>query len=129
VVDNPITSKPGIIMLASFSLSRVSILSSLMMTAGMVKSAKSHKREMALFVTYTIPHCKHSNLSAFASNAYGQRAVTGEQWNIINAICGSQSAVMVAAVMRIAQVNLRWRSAIRAKKARPESLQISRLAV
>lgn len=84
---------------------------------------------MALFVTYTIPHCKHLNFSAFTSNAYGQRAVTGEQWKMIKAICGSQSAVMVAAVMRIAHVSLRWRSAIRAKKARPESLQISRLVV
>jgi hypothetical protein len=94
-------------MLASFNLSRVSILSSLMMTAGMVMSAKSHKREMALLVTYTMPHCKHSNLSAFVSNAYGQRAVTGSQWKIIKAICGSQSAVMVAAVMRMAHVSLR----------------------
>jgi hypothetical protein len=73
----------------------------------MVKSAKSHRREMALLVTYTIPHCKHSNSSAFASKAYGQRAVTGSQWKMIKAICGSQSAVMVAAVMRIAHVSLR----------------------
>ena len=49
--DMAITSSPGIMIHANLSLSRKLILSALMMRAGMVNKAKSHRSEIALFVT------------------------------------------------------------------------------